>query len=73
MGPCCYCKKMIYLEEIAERGYHRVCHEQFMNKLSTKQLLRFFGFRDKERDARQDERHRARRARSRAAKKARVV
>ncbi len=28
MGPCYYCKKMIYLDWIAERGYHRACHEK---------------------------------------------
>lgn len=26
MGPCRYCKQMIYLDWIAERGYHRHCH-----------------------------------------------
>jgi hypothetical protein len=30
MGPCCYCKKMIYLDWIAERGYHRSCHEKYL-------------------------------------------
>lgn len=29
MGPCMYCKKMIYLDWIAERGYHRACHEEY--------------------------------------------
>lgn len=28
MGPCSYCKKIIYDERIAERGYHRDCHEK---------------------------------------------
>ncbi len=30
MGPCCYCKQMIYHEGIAERGYHRSCREAAM-------------------------------------------
>ncbi len=33
MGPCIYCKEMIYLDWVAERGYHRDCHEHYMKKL----------------------------------------
>lgn len=28
MGPCMYCGEMIYLDWIAERGYHRACYEK---------------------------------------------
>lgn len=30
MGPCIYCKEMIYHEWIADRGYHRECHENHL-------------------------------------------
>ena len=30
MGPCCFCHKMIYLDWIAERGFHRECNEKYV-------------------------------------------
>lgn len=32
MGPCKFCGEMIYLEWIAERGYHRGCYEKDGNR-----------------------------------------
>ena len=40
MGTCFYCGKMIYLDWIAERGYHRACHERAVAAWSTTQDAR---------------------------------
>ncbi len=69
MGTCMYCKKMIYLEWIAERGYHRECHERYLAS-RPKILSPAERAAAEARDLREQEKHRARRARSRAAKKA---
>lgn len=37
MGPCCYCKQIIYDERIAERGWHRECHEDALADLFYRQ------------------------------------
>lgn len=53
MGPCLYCKKMIYNTAIAERGYHSQCHEE-----SKAQNARMF--KQQERHVREHEKRRAR-------------
>lgn len=32
MGPCKFCGKMIYLDWMAERGYHRECNEKHIKE-----------------------------------------
>lgn len=61
MGPCLYCKKMIFLDWVAERGYHRECHERYLAQRQAAQLAES----KIERDLREHEKRRLRKARKR--------
>lgn len=65
MGPCIYCGKMIYLDWIAERGYHRECHERYLRERPA-----LLPFEIQMRADREHEKRRQRKANKRKAKKA---
>lgn len=69
MGPCFYCKQMIYLDWIAERGYHRECHERFLQVMADKKAAELAVEAHKLRATREQEKRRLRRAAKRIEEK----
>lgn len=63
MGPCLYCHKMIYHPGMAERGYHRSCHDEANAQYTRSQAAN-------ERHDREHEKRRLRKAAKRQAEKA---
>lgn len=70
MGPCRFCRKMIFLDWIAERGYHRDCMKAYMAKQSAEPKLLIEPDRKKAKAIKDHERRRLRKASKRKAAKA---